>query len=87
MNRKDNQLSAISYQLSAISYQLSAISYQLSAISYQLSGVLTASVCKAPLIELKKDRQMGMMLWKHRASLYLSVFLTCNERGYRGVTG
>jgi hypothetical protein len=25
MNRKDNQLSAISYQLSAISYQLSAI--------------------------------------------------------------
>jgi hypothetical protein len=44
MNRKDNQLSAISYQLSAISYQLSAISYQLSAISYQLSGVLTFSV-------------------------------------------
>jgi hypothetical protein len=36
MNRKDNQLSAISYQLSAISYQLSAI-------SYQLLGVLTFS--------------------------------------------
>jgi hypothetical protein len=40
MNRKDNQLSAISYQLSAI--------------SYQLSGVLTFSVCKAPLGYFKK---------------------------------
>jgi hypothetical protein len=40
MNRKDNQLSAISYQLSAI--------------SYQLSGVLTAFVRKAPLNDFNK---------------------------------
>jgi hypothetical protein len=39
--KREEELSAISYQLSAISYQLSAISYQLSAISYQLSAIGT----------------------------------------------
>jgi hypothetical protein len=55
---------------------------QLSAISYQLSGVLTFSVCRAPLNDFKKrpinrDDAVGTQT----ISLFVGLF-SCDERGY-----